>query len=86
MYPEHKDKTLKVGNHNNITTSKGKTLAVKDSDGWRLVSVGGRPTQDRLTHDLRVRVTDSQYKKLEGYSEARGQSKPELVRDLIDEL
>lgn len=85
-FPQYADKRLSLDSKGNIVTVGGRVLAVPDGSDWVIKSLGGRPTKDKLTHDLRVRVTDSQYNKLESYSEARKQTKAELMRDLIDEL
>lgn len=87
MHPEHKHRKLSIDGNGNIITGGGAVLAVPDgSGGWITKNIGGRPTQDRLSHDLRVRVSESQYQKLQGYADAHGKSKPEVIREMIDEL
>lgn len=44
----------------------------------------GRPTDRRKEHDLKVRVTPEQHKKITDYSEGNGITKAETVRRAID--
>lgn len=44
----------------------------------------GRPTERRKEHDLKVRVTPEQHKKITDYSEENGVTKAETVRRAID--
>lgn len=86
QHPEYASKNLAVNQKGHICTAGGKTVGVKDGDTWHVVSVGGRPTADPLSHDLRVRVSDSQYEKLVEYAVRIGTTKAGAVRKLIDEL
>jgi len=85
-YPQYKKDAVSIDRQGNIRTKGGKILASFNGDTWVIKSVGGRPTQDRLKHDIRVRVTDHQYKKLNDYADCNGLNRAQAVRKLIDNL
>ena len=87
LFPEYADKRLSVDGKGNIVTAGGRVLGVRDgSKGWVIKPLGGRPTSEPKSHDIRVRVSQRQFDKLSDYADSKGINKPQAIRNLIDEL
>lgn len=56
------------------------------SDGWIVKNLGGRPTQEPKTKSLKIRLSESQYSKVEDSADAQGISKVDVIRNLIDTM
>lgn len=86
LHPEHKGRELTIDRQGRIKTSGGAVLAVPGVDGWIIRNLGGRPTTDRKPYNLKVRLSESQYRKIEDKAIREKTTKGQIVRDFIDEL
>lgn len=86
LHPEHQHRKLSIDGNGNIKTAGGAVLAVPGSDGWQVRNLGGRPSQELKPYNLKVRLSEVQYKKITDRADREGRTKGQVIRNLIDEM